>query len=143
MTMTFFFETYGCQMNQAESASVERLLVELGWEPAPEAERADLVILNTCSVRITAETRVAGRIAHFAALKRQRSFTLLVMGCMAERLHEEFRAKFPAVDYVVGMFERNRFSDIFRSVAAGGEYEAVDETPVNSYWFAPSSYEVV
>ncbi len=141
MTMTFFFETYGCQMNQAESASVERLLVELGWEPAPEAERADLVILNTCSVRITAETRVAGRIAHFAALKRQRSFTLLVMGCMAERLHEEFRAKFPAVDYVVGMFERNRFSDIFRSVAAGGEYEAVDETPVNSYWFAPSSYE--
>lgn len=138
--MTFFFETYGCQMNQAESSSVERLLVELGWQAAPEAESADLVIINTCSVRITAETRVAGRIAHFTALKRQRSFKLLVMGCMAERLHEEFHKKFPAVDFVVGMFERNQFADIFRSIESGNDYETVDETPVNSYWFAPSSY---
>ncbi len=139
--MTFFFETYGCQMNQAESSSVEQLLLTLGWTAAPEAETADLVILNTCSVRITAETRVAGRIAHFAALKKRRSFVLLVMGCMAERLHDEFRAKFPAVDFVVGMFERERFTDIFRSIHDGAEYQPVDETPANAYWFAPSSYE--
>lgn len=139
--MTFFFETYGCQMNQAESASVARLLISMGWSPSPEAETADLVIINTCSVRITAETRVAGRIAHFTALKRSRKFALLIMGCMAERIRAEFRQRFPAVDFVVGMFERDRFSDIFRAVQEGRAYEETDEKPANAYWFAPSSHE--
>jgi tRNA-2-methylthio-N6-dimethylallyladenosine synthase len=160
--MTYFFETYGCQMNQAESASVEQLLTARKWEKAENPDEADLVILNTCSVRITAETRVFGRIYHFCAQKRTRHVSVVVMGCMAERLKKELKVKYPKLDYVVGMFERQIFSDIFQAIeenrvyikngpegsavdgrAAGGmpaDGVPADEKAVNAYFFAPSSY---
>ncbi|TAH50239.1 MAG: tRNA (N6-isopentenyl adenosine(37)-C2)-methylthiotransferase MiaB, partial [Treponema sp.] len=78
--MTYFFETYGCQMNQAESSSVEQLLNSRGWTAAPSADEADLVLINTCSVRITAETRALSRISRFCAQKKSRDLTVLVMG---------------------------------------------------------------
>ena len=58
--MKYFIETYGCQMNFAESAALEQLLRERGWEAAEDIQHCDLLIVNTCSVRITAETRVFG-----------------------------------------------------------------------------------
>jgi len=152
--LTYFFETYGCQMNYAESASVARLLLDLGWTVAETADVADLVILNTCSVRITAETRVFGRIYHFCAQKRTRKLTLIVMGCMAERLRDELKKKYAKLDYVVGMFERDSFEAIFRDIGEGRKYVkpgksptaaadegSADEMPVNTYYFAPSSHE--
>jgi len=147
--LTYFFETYGCQMNYAESASVARLLLDLGWTIAETADTADLVILNTCSVRITAETRVFGRIYHYCAQKRSRKLTLIVMGCMAERLRDELKKKYPKLDHVVGMFERDTFEAIFRAISEGKKYvkssriddDSTDEAPVNSYYFAPSSHE--
>ncbi len=144
--MTYFFETYGCQMNSAESSSVEQLLVSRSWTKAETADIADLVILNTCSVRITAETRVFGRIYHFCAQKRTRKLSLIVMGCMAERLKNELKKKYPKLDYVVGMFERALFSDIFQAVEEERIFKKSDrerndgEEAVNSYFFAPSSY---
>ena len=114
--MTFSIETYGCQMNYAESASVVELLRSRGWTQNEDAKAADLVIINTCSVRITAETRVFGRIAHYTGLKKKRKFVLIVMGCMAQRLHDEFPTRFPGVDYAVGMFERDIFSDLFVAI---------------------------
>ena len=60
--MTYFFETYGCQMNTAESASVEQLFLARGWTKAESAQTADIAIINTCSVRETAENRVLGRL---------------------------------------------------------------------------------
>ena len=60
--MTYFFETYGCEMNIAESASVEQLLISRGWSKAEYAEQANLVVINTCSVRGTAEQRILGRL---------------------------------------------------------------------------------
>ena len=112
--MTYFFETYGCQMNKAESASLEQVLLERGWTAANEAETADLVVINTCSVRATAENRIFGRLGWFAALKAvrcgakdaknasfplaaqcyaegKRQLTLLVTGCMAQRLLDSFQ----------------------------------------------------
>ncbi len=140
--MTFAIESYGCQMNQAESSSVSALLLSRGWTRADDPNLADLVMLNTCSVRITAETRVAGRIAHYAALKRNRAFKLLVMGCMAERLHEKFRAAFPAVDFVVGMFERSLFEGIFASIETGCDFAAdFDAGETASYRFSDISYD--
>ena len=55
--MKYFIETYGCQMNFAESAALEQLLRERGWEAAEDIQHCNLLIVNTCSVRITAETR--------------------------------------------------------------------------------------
>ena len=139
--MTYFFETYGCQMNQAESASIERILIERGWSSSPSAEAADLVLINTCSVRITAETRVAGRLAYFAALKKKRNFFLILTGCMAERLHDEAQQSFPAIDAVVGTLEKHIFPDVFRAAEEGRPYVRAGEEPAEgTYFFAPSSY---
>ena len=139
--MTYFLETYGCQMNQAESASIERILIGRGWSAAALAEEADLVLINTCSVRITAETRIAGRLAHFAALKRRRDFFLVLTGCMAERLRDEAQQRFPAIDAVVGTFQKHIFPDVFRAAEEGRPYVRADEAPAEgTYFFAPSSY---
>ena len=128
-------------MNHAESASVSGLLLSRGWTESPEGDTADLVIINTCSVRITAETRAAGRIAHYGALRKKRPLHLVVMGCMAERLKDSFSTQFPAVDYAVGMFERDVFSDLFKALEEGVTYVPVDEKPVNGYHFAATSLE--
>lgn len=139
--MTFCIETYGCQMNYAESASVLELLLSRGWTESEKATVADLVIINTCSVRITAETRIIGRIAHYTGHKKNRPFVLIVMGCMAQRLHGEFLKQFPGVDYAVGMFERDIFSDLFTALESGVPYTPIEEKPVNEYFFAPLSHE--
>jgi tRNA-2-methylthio-N6-dimethylallyladenosine synthase len=143
--MTYFFETYGCQMNKAESSSLEQLLIERGWTQATLGEQnADLIIINTCSVRATAETRIHGRLGYFTSLRRERqkqgsSFTLVVTGCMAERLKEELKKQFPVVDYVVGTFQRAHFNDIIDAVQQNRKLTKIDEDPV--YDFAPLSYE--
>jgi len=124
--MTFFFETYGCQMNKAESSAVERLLLERGWTASDSEEAADLIIINTCSVRETAESRIRGRLGHYTALRKQREkggtapFVLTVTGCMAERLKDKLQQDFPVVDYVIGNFEKKRYADIAFSMEAHG-----------------------
>jgi tRNA-2-methylthio-N6-dimethylallyladenosine synthase len=115
----YFFETYGCQMNKAESAALELELKGRGWSPAPAAEDADLVLVNTCSVRATAETRVVGRLAHFAAEKRKRPFNLVVAGCMGRALKDGLKAKAPAVDFVMGTSARSLFPDILDAIESG------------------------
>ncbi|MCR4789749.1 MAG: tRNA (N6-isopentenyl adenosine(37)-C2)-methylthiotransferase MiaB [Treponemataceae bacterium] len=143
--MKYFFETYGCQMNVAESASTEQQLVERGWTQAQGPEDADLVIINTCSVRATAENRIHGRLGWYSTLRRERKaaeksdFTLVVMGCMAQRLMDGLKKQFPVVDYVVGNFQKKFFDEIFKAVEEGRHLDLVEETP--AYTFAPLSYE--
>jgi tRNA-2-methylthio-N6-dimethylallyladenosine synthase len=119
--VTYFFETYGCQMNSAESAALDLVCRERGWTVAPDGERADLVLLNTCSVRATAETRLMGRLALYESLKKKsrKPFTLVVAGCMAERLGERLKEKIPAVDYVMGTSARSLFPRILEAVEQG------------------------
>lgn len=157
--MTYFFETYGCQMNKAESASLEQLLLARGWTASEYAETADLVIINTCSVRVTAETRIHGRLGWYSALKKERQgvqpasnhreprpckvpqkkLTLVVTGCMAERLKDSLKRQFPVVDYVVGTFKKQHFQDIIDAVEQDRELVNLEEDSV--YSFAPLSYE--
>ncbi|MBU4421515.1 tRNA (N6-isopentenyl adenosine(37)-C2)-methylthiotransferase MiaB [Patescibacteria group bacterium] len=78
--------TYGCQMNKADSERIEALLDLNGFECASKAEDADLILINTCSVRQTAEDRVYGAIYNFSKLKKKKPHLLLgVTGCMAGR----------------------------------------------------------
>jgi tRNA-2-methylthio-N6-dimethylallyladenosine synthase len=134
--MTYFFETYGCQMNSAESAALELVLTERGWLPAASGEDADLVLLNTCSVRKTAETRIFGRLAHYAALKKKRNpFTLVVAGCMAQRLGEKLREEYPCVDHVMGTSAREIFPAIVESAENSRPFDSSEagEKPVFSF----------
>jgi tRNA-2-methylthio-N6-dimethylallyladenosine synthase len=131
--MTYFFETYGCQMNKAESAALELVLKERGWTAAPSGEDADLVLLNTCSVRATAEQRVMGRLALYAALKKKRNFRLVVAGCMAERLKDGLKKKASAVDHVMGTSARAAFPLILDSIESGQAVVETDEAPAFSF----------
>ena len=161
--MTYFFETYGCEMNLAESAAVEQIFIKRGWSRASDVQRADMVIINTCSVRASAEERIYGRLGFFTGLKKLRAMepgaksrnletaaayvaehgpvplTLVVMGCMAQRLLHELQKDWPAVDYVIGTFSKWKFPQIIEAVEQGTRYENTDEQPV--YSFAPTSYE--
>lgn len=161
--MTYFFETYGCEMNLAESAAVEQVFIRRGWTKASDVQLADMVVINTCSVRASAEERIFGRLGFFTGLKKLRAMepgaksrnleaaaryveengprplTLAVMGCMAQRLLDDLQKEWPAVDYVVGTFRKGDFSEIITAVEQGKTFVSTDEKPV--YSFAPTSYE--
>ena len=105
-------------MNVAESAALALTAREEGWEEAKSDDEADLVLLNTCSVRATAEQRVIGRLAHYKAKKKKgASFALVVAGCMAERLGEKLKEK--GADYLLGTSARSRFPLILEAVMNG------------------------
>ncbi len=137
-------------MNEAESHSMEQLLLKQGWKEAKSADTSDLIIINTCSVRITAENRVLGRLGYYSALKKKRHFFVLLIGCMAERLYEDIQKTYPLIDYVVGMFERHLLPLIFEEIERRllekdfrGEEKllsGLQEKPKSGYYFAPFSY---
>jgi len=143
--LTWFFETYGCQMNSAESAALSLACEERGWAPAPDANSADLVLLNTCSVRLTAEKRAMGRIALYASIKKKqratgRNFTLVVAGCMAQRLGEKLKEQYPEVDYVMGTAGRSMFPLILEA-AEKQSTAAPDFTENADFAFSSSHLE--
>jgi tRNA-2-methylthio-N6-dimethylallyladenosine synthase len=122
-------------MNAAESAALALVLKERGWTGADSAETADLVLINTCSVRATAETRVFGRLALYAAEKKKRQFTVVVAGCMASRLGDALKKKAPAVDYVMGTDARATFPLIVEAIETGAALDrgAFNEKPAFSF----------
>jgi len=100
---TFYIETYGCQMNFADSEIVNSILMEEGMEPVQEAGQADHIFVNTCSIRENAETKVWNRLKEFRSLKQKKgNVTVGVLGCMAERIKESIIEKEQLVDLVVG-----------------------------------------
>ena len=98
-------------MNTAESNAIISDLRDKGWEEAVSEDAADFVLINTCSVRQTAENRIWGRIGHYKHLKESRDFTLAITGCMAERLKGDIQKKAPVVDMVIGNFEKERLAE--------------------------------
>lgn len=101
---TFYIETYGCQMNVADSEIVNSILMEEGMSPVDEPENADIVFINTCSIRDNAEQKVWNRLNEFNAMqeKLDKDMTVGVLGCMAERIRDKFLEKEKLVDLVVG-----------------------------------------
>ena len=104
--LKYWLETYGCQMNFAESNSLESTFLESGLIPALYPEEADIVILNTCSVRQTAENRIWGRLGFFQHIKENRNIKIILTGCMAERLGEDIIKRFKSVDHVLGTYDK-------------------------------------
>ena len=87
-----FIETYGCQMNVADSEVVASVMGLAGYEMAETEEDADAVFLNTCSIRDNAEQKIFSRLDYFASLRKKRKdkhIILGVLGCMAERVKDD------------------------------------------------------
>ena len=100
---SFYIETYGCQMNFADSEIVNAILIERGMKPVRDAEHADIVLVNTCSIRENAETKVWNRLKEFRKLKaRNKLLTVGILGCMAERIKDQIIEEEQLVDIVVG-----------------------------------------
>ncbi|MFT5088292.1 MAG: tRNA-2-methylthio-N6-dimethylallyladenosine synthase [Candidatus Latescibacterota bacterium] len=98
-----YVETYGCQMNVADSELVASILNDAGFTITESAEKADIILLNTCAVREHAEERVIGRISQLNGLRAQRpNLTLGILGCMAQHLSETLPERAPFVDLVMG-----------------------------------------
>lgn len=99
----FYIETYGCQMNVADSEVVTAILEDKGYQRTQEKSEADVILVNTCSVRENAEQRVRGRVQGFSEVKKKNPHVLVaIMGCMAERLGEALFEQEKNVNIVVG-----------------------------------------
>ncbi|HMR42563.1 MAG TPA: radical SAM protein, partial [Saprospiraceae bacterium] len=99
----FYIESYGCQMNFSDSEIVASILAEVGFGPTRNLENADLILINTCSIREKAEETVRKRLRAFDQIKKTKPGTLVgVLGCMAERLKSKFLEEEKLVDMVVG-----------------------------------------
>ena len=98
-----FLESYGCQMNFADSEIVASILTDKGYTTTQNFEEADLIFVNTCAIRDNAENRVRQRLQDYKRVKRNNPNALIgVLGCMAERLKSQFLEQEKLVDMVVG-----------------------------------------
>lgn len=102
-TKRFYIESYGCAMNFSDSEIIASILLQEGYGATREVEQADLILLNTCSIREKAEQTVRKRLTEFKKLKRSKPGMMVgMLGCMAERLKEQLLVEEKLVDIVVG-----------------------------------------
>ncbi len=123
MGRKLYIETYGCQMNAGDSEILVSILQDEGYRYTTSVEEADVILVNTCSIRDNAEQRIWGRLNEFRRYKRHKpSLTIGIVGCMAERLREELLAGDSIVDVVAGpdaYRDMPRLLEIARSGSAG------------------------
>lgn len=116
-----FIETYGCQMNLADTEVVLGILQKNGFDSAKNIDDADVILLNTCSIRDNAEQRIYGRLGNLKAKKwEKKNLVIGILGCMAERLRSDLIDEKKLVDLVVGPDEYRRLPE-FIDNALGGE----------------------
>lgn len=115
-----YIETYGCQMNVVDSEVVAAILQQHRYELTEQIEEADLVLVNTCSIRDNAEKRVHARLREFRKYKeRERPVSIGVIGCMAERLKEQLLEDESVVDLVVGPDAYRHLPTLLEEVESG------------------------
>lgn len=114
-----YIESYGCQMNFSDSEIVASIMKDNGFDTTSEFEQADVIFLNTCSIREKAELTVRNRLAQFNTLKREKpDVTIGVLGCMAERIKDQLLEEEKLVDVVVGP---DAYRDLPKLVAGAEE----------------------
>ena len=129
-----YIETYGCQMNVADSEVVASVMQMAGYELADDVADADAVLLNTCSIRDNAEQKIVARLQYLASLRRKRPGGLIigVIGCMAERLQQEL-IEHHGVDLVAGPDSYLDLPALFASAEAGEKAINVELSTTETY----------
>ncbi|HEX3818423.1 MAG TPA: tRNA (N6-isopentenyl adenosine(37)-C2)-methylthiotransferase MiaB [Chthoniobacterales bacterium] len=124
----FFIKTYGCQMNERDSEQVARSLLDRGYEAAPNESEADIVLLNTCSVRDMAEQKALGKMGMLSKVARQRPATVFgFLGGMAQARGEELLKLMPHVDLVVGTQKFHRVADYVEELLEKKAHRQMDD----------------
>ena len=128
-----YIETYGCQMNTADSEVVASVMKMAGYEPAETLDEADAVFLNTCSVRDNAEQKIIHRLEALHAMRKKgRSLIIGVLGCMAERVKEELLEKHHA-DLVAGPDAYLTLPDLMAQAETGRKAMNIDLSVTETY----------
>lgn len=129
-----YVETYGCQMNAADSEIVLAVMDRGGYDATDDIAAADVVFLNTCSIRDNAEQRIHGRLTNITYYKRQKPELVVgVLGCMAERLRRNLLTDESIVDVVVGPDEYRSLPDLVGEARTGEKGLAVKLSRVETY----------
>ena len=125
--MKFFVETFGCQMNAADSNEMSLELTKKGWTPTENKEEADLLLLNTCTVRQHAEDKALSFIGRLKPWKKKKlDRKIIVTGCAAERIKKTLQKRFPHVDLVIGAKSIEQFPKILNSFIKDAEKNSKD-----------------
>lgn len=134
MSKHIYIETYGCQMNVADTEVVASIMGMAGYEVTECIDDADAVLLNTCSIRDNAEQKIVGRLQFLASLKRKRGGRLIVgvIGCMAERAKDDLIANH-GVDLVAGPDSYMDLPALFASAEVGEKAINVELSTVETY----------
>lgn len=123
--MLFHIKTYGCQMNERESEALACLLISKGYQETASEAEADVIILNTCSVREQAERKAIGKAGLLSRLKRSRPTLITgIVGCMAQNRGESLFTLIPSLDFIAGTEQLHKVPDIIAAVAAGKRHTA-------------------
>ncbi|MGE9515941.1 MAG: tRNA (N6-isopentenyl adenosine(37)-C2)-methylthiotransferase MiaB [Solitalea-like symbiont of Tyrophagus putrescentiae] len=114
-----YIETYGCQMNVADSELVVSIMNKNGYTLEKDYKKADVIFINTCSIRENAENRVRARLGEFKALKKQKPLVIGILGCMAERLKETLLEEEKLVDIIAGPDSYRSLPYLLQDVSSG------------------------
>ncbi len=129
-----YIETYGCQMNLADTELVQGILKNHGYDLTEITDDADVVLLNTCSIREKAEERIYGRLGNFKNVKNSNSNLVVgILGCMAERLRKDLIEEKKIVDLVVGPDEYRRLPELIDVAINGGKGIGVQLSKTETY----------
>lgn len=121
------FLTYGCQMNFSDAERMEGELAKLGYQSVEEMDQTDLIIINTCCVRETAEDKVYGKIGEIKALKRRNPDLILgIIGCMAQKEGEKLIKRAPHIDFVLGTNKIHEVVSTIQKLEAANVKHVVD-----------------
>ena len=128
----FFIETYGCQMNDHDSEKISGILCHRGMVPVRSVKEADLVIINTCSIREKAAQKVYSRLGEIRKKKGERKdFLIGVVGCVAQQEGTEMALKAPFIDMIVGTHLYHTIPDLLDDIELSQE-STCEETHVNT-----------
>ncbi|MBS1152646.1 MAG: (dimethylallyl)adenosine tRNA methylthiotransferase [Myxococcaceae bacterium] len=115
----YFIHTFGCQMNVNDTNRMSEVLAGLQYQPTPVAEDADLIILNTCSIREKAEDKIYSALGRYRQVKTQRGALIGVGGCVAQQEKDKILKKVPYVDFVFGPDNISKLPEILDKVLIG------------------------
>ncbi|MFZ4591108.1 MAG: tRNA (N6-isopentenyl adenosine(37)-C2)-methylthiotransferase MiaB [Ignavibacteria bacterium] len=130
-----YIETYGCAMNFSDTEIVLSVLSDFGYNETDDINNSDVILLNTCSIRENAETRIYNRLKHLSAHKKKNPYKVIgILGCMAERLRHDLIEKEKFVDLIIGPDEYRKIPHLIDSLIETGEKGvAVQLSKVETY----------
>jgi len=130
MSKKYYIKTFGCQMNFNDSERLRGILKTMGYEPTEDWKEADLIVLNTCTIREKPDQKVLSHLGEYRKIKEKNPEALIaVSGCLAQRMGWELVQKAPAVDIMFSSFNMHQLPELVNQAQAGYRAVAILEEP--------------